>query len=418
MKRLLMVAFHYPPLAGSSGIQRALRFVQHLPAVGWEPLVLSAHPMAYERVSSDLDAVAPNAVVRRAIALDTARHFAIAGRYPGSWARPDRWISWKFDGVRQGMKLIQEFKPSAIWSTYPIATAHVIAGALHQRTGLPWIADFRDPMAQDGYPDDPLTWQSFKAIEQHAAARASACMFTTPSALKSYQSRYPHAAARMSLLENGYDEESFARIAGTTASDAEGPLSPGVITLLHSGIVYPSERDPTQLFAALALLKNGGVAAEFPLRVRFRAPIHDRLLTDLATRYDVKDMVEILPPVSYEVALREMLRADALLILQAANCNEQIPAKLYEYLRAGRPIVCLSDPAGDTCQVLRHAGIDPGARLDDAADIASFIERVLRRDRLSLLASRSAIASASREGRARQLAAQLDALTATAEVSA
>ena len=43
-----MVAFHFPPLAGSSGIQRTLRFVQHLPALGWEPIVLSAHPRAYE----------------------------------------------------------------------------------------------------------------------------------------------------------------------------------------------------------------------------------------------------------------------------------------------------------------------------------------------------------------------------------
>lgn len=30
MKRILMIAYHFPPLAGSSGIQRTLRFVQHL----------------------------------------------------------------------------------------------------------------------------------------------------------------------------------------------------------------------------------------------------------------------------------------------------------------------------------------------------------------------------------------------------
>ena len=41
MKRVLMVAYHFPPLAGSSGIQRTLRFVQHLPALGWQPLVLN-----------------------------------------------------------------------------------------------------------------------------------------------------------------------------------------------------------------------------------------------------------------------------------------------------------------------------------------------------------------------------------------
>ena len=85
--RVLMVAYHFPPLAGSSGIQRTLRFAQHLPAFGWQPLVLSANPRAYERTSDDLNAdVATGTVVRRAFALDTARHLSFMGRYIGAMA--------------------------------------------------------------------------------------------------------------------------------------------------------------------------------------------------------------------------------------------------------------------------------------------------------------------------------------------
>ena len=81
MKRVLMVAYHFPPLAGSSGIQRTLRFVQHLPRFGWEPAVLTVHPCAYERTSPDLASEVGNDVlVRRAYGLDTARHLSIAGR--------------------------------------------------------------------------------------------------------------------------------------------------------------------------------------------------------------------------------------------------------------------------------------------------------------------------------------------------
>ena len=146
MKRVLMIAYHFPPLAGSSGIQRTLRFVQHLPAFGWEPAVLTTHPRAYERTSTDLMADVPDGtVVRRAFALDTARHLQIAGRYASWMARPDRWISWRFDGVRQGMALIKQFKPDVIWSTYPIASAHVIASDLHRKTGVPWIAEPASP---------------------------------------------------------------------------------------------------------------------------------------------------------------------------------------------------------------------------------------------------------------------------------
>ena len=70
MKSVLMIAYHFPPLAGSSGIQRTLRFVQHLPSHGWQPLVLSADPRAYEQTSDDLMTdVPPGTVVRRAFAL-------------------------------------------------------------------------------------------------------------------------------------------------------------------------------------------------------------------------------------------------------------------------------------------------------------------------------------------------------------
>ena len=72
MKQVLMVAFHFPPLAGSSGIQRTLRFAAHLPSFGWQPTVLTAHPRAYERTSQDLmSEVGPDVAVERAFALDT-----------------------------------------------------------------------------------------------------------------------------------------------------------------------------------------------------------------------------------------------------------------------------------------------------------------------------------------------------------
>ena len=70
-KRVLLIAYHYPPLRGSSGIQRALRFSQYLREFGWEPIVLTAHPRAYQDKSEDLLAdVPPGVIVERAFALD------------------------------------------------------------------------------------------------------------------------------------------------------------------------------------------------------------------------------------------------------------------------------------------------------------------------------------------------------------
>ena len=411
LRRVLMVAYHFPPLAGSSGIQRTLRFVQHLPALGWQPLVLTADPRAYERTSPDLLPDVPEGtVVRRAFALDTARQLSWKGRYLDAMARPDRWMSWRFDGVRQGLQLIREFKPELIWSTYPIPTAHRIGLELHRRSGLPWVADFRDPMAQDGYPADPRLWAAYKELESRTAAAAARCVFTTPGAAREYRERYPERAERMVVIENGYDEESFARV--EAAGVPVAPLIPGAVTLLHSGVVYSQERDPTQLLEALQRLKTCGAIAADNFRIRFRASAAEDLLHGLAKRLDVDDLIETLPPTPYAEALHEMRCADGLLLMQSAGCNEQIPAKSYEYLRAGRPILGLTDPAGDTAGVLRQAGLSAIHPLDQTDAIASgLLEFVsaLRAGRAAA-ASAQAVREASRHGRSHALAALFDSL--------
>lgn len=408
--RVLMVAYHFPPLAGSSGIQRTLRFVQHLPKLGWQPLVLTANPRAYERTSDDLNADIPaETVVRRAFALDTARHLSIAGRYVGAMARPDRWVSWRHDAVRVGLQMIREYRPSVIWSTYPIATAHLIGAALHRRSGLPWIADFRDPMAQDGYPSDPLTLARYVEIERETLALAARSIFTTRGAAREYARRYPQAAARIELIENGYDEETFA--AAEAGLPDRGPLNPGCLTLLHSGIVYPSERDPTQLMQALQQLAAAGTLRAGELKVRFRASSHDAMLAALAQQHGVTDFIELLPPVGYRDALAEMLRADALLVMQASNCNEQVPAKVYEYLRSGRSVLALTDPAGDTADLLRRSGITACARLDRAGEIAALLAAFRAGELPGARANPDAVTAASRYGRAKTLVRTLELLT-------
>ena len=407
-----MIAYHFPPLVGSSGIQRTLRFVQHLPTFGWQPLVLSADPRAYERTSEDLMADVPaGTVVRRAFALDTARHLQVAGRYLGWMARPDRWIGWKFDAVRQGLKLIAEFKPDVIWSTYPIATAHVIASALHRKTGIPWIADFRDPMAQEEYPADPLTRQSYRDIEADAATNTSYCVFTTPGAARIYRQRYPDAAERMVVLENGYDEESFAALPGVATTVAVNhDVATRPMVLLHSGIVYPWERDPTQFFAALGRLRQDGALTPKDLLVRFRASVHDDFLRNLAQSHGAQDFIELCRAIPYREALAEMLSVDALLVMQASNCNEQIPAKIYEYLRAGKPILGLTDPVGDTAGVLRQAGLQDIARLDSVDEIIAMLPGLVRRWRAgdAALPDPVAVGHAARRGRSQALANLLD----------
>lgn len=354
MRRVLLIAFHYPPMHGSSGLQRTYRFAQYLGEFGWQPTVLSIDPRAYTATSasaSDLE----NVEVCRAFGVDSARYFSLFGRYPGFIARPDRWVSWWLGGVFSGLKLIRSFRPDVLWSTYPIATAHLIGHTLAKRSGLPWVADFRDPMAHDGYPEDAATWQSFLRVEQKVFSLATAATFTTAGAQAFYRQRYPATRTKFHQIENGYDEDAFAT--AESRLPAAHPAGAGRIVLLHSGIVYPEWRNPQMFFRAIRLLADEGHPAVQRLCVRFRAAAHDEFVAQLAREENVSDFMELQPDVDYIEALTEMMTVEGLLLLQNAECNAQVPAKFYEYLRAGKPILALTDLQGDTARLLRgHTG--------------------------------------------------------------
>lgn len=412
VKRVLMIAFHFPPVKISSGIQRTLRFAQYLPENGWTPIVLAPHPRAYAATSDeDMGSALQNMKVCRTFALDTGKHLRIGGYYPRLAAVPDRWVSWWLGAVPAGLNLIRKFRPQAIWSTYPIATAHLIGLALHRLSGIPWLADFRDPMAQEGYPADPLIWKSFDWIEKRVARNASAATFTTPGALREYQRRYPEVGEKFVLIENGYDENAFAEAHTGQALSSFKQGEP--FTLVHSGTLYPEERDPRRFFEALAQLLRSDDTLPRLLRVVLRATGHDAYLQELIDRYGIQSIVTLAPPLPYTLALREMLTADGLLILQAANCNEQIPAKLYECLRARRPILGLTHPAGDTGKALIAAGIDTIAPLDSVPLIRIAITRFIEllKTGKAPIVNDAIICAASRRGRTVSLAGLLDRIS-------
>ena len=176
------------------------------------------------------------------------------------------------------------------------------------------------------------------------------------------------------MIFNGYDEESFQR----AESASRLPRTDPRLMFVHSGVLYPVERDPRPFLDAMAALKQKQVIASNTVRVVFRASAHDDVIRPLIAERGVQDLVHLESSLPYTTALQELLSADGLLLFQAANCNHQIPAKLYEYLRSGRPIFALTDARGDTAATLRAAGINAIADLADANDIARSFEQFLQ----------------------------------------
>lgn len=409
MKRILMIAYHFPPIQGSSGVQRTLRFSQYLPEFGWEPVVLTVHPRAYPNTS--YDQIDENkAAVHRAFALDTAKHLSLMKRYPRMLALPDRWSSWLIGAIPSGLYLINKYRPDAIWSTYPIATAHLIGLYLSRLTSIPWIADFRDPMVQTDYPIEPLVRRTYQWIEKKTVAHCQHVVLTTPSTLEDYQLRFPGIASKkFSFIENGYDEVIFSE-AEKNCSRSTHKNKPFV--LVHSGLIYSSERNPVQFLDALSLLQQQGLIGSDTFKVVLRATYNDNYIHDLINQYRLESIVFLEPPVSYQEALSEMLAADGLLIIQAANCNSQIPAKLYEYLRARRPILALTDLNGDTARKLLSLDINTIAQLNSKEDIAYKLLEFIRsaKKNAAPVASMEKVMLNSRKARTEELANLLESV--------
>src|ERR1700745_2495876 len=80
-KKILLIAFHFPPFGAGSGVHRAANFEQYLPENGWRPYVLTANPRAYESRSARESGDNSGLSVFRTFALDAQRHLSFKGHY-------------------------------------------------------------------------------------------------------------------------------------------------------------------------------------------------------------------------------------------------------------------------------------------------------------------------------------------------
>lgn len=410
-KHLLLIPFHFPPIQGSTGSLRSLAFARWLPESEWRVTVLTANQRAYPMVAAENDLlVAPSMTVIRGFAIDARRHLSFRGRYLKFMALPDRWVSWVIGAVWSGLRIIRNDRPDMIYTTYPIPSSHLIGFLLHKITGVPWVAEFRDPMVEVDYPADRTQRRIRVWIEMKIFKHARRIVVVTPSAKEYYAARSRKDSKFVVEIPNGFDEilkaDEYRDDTGNTGhSAASRPIN-----FLHSGILYGNERNPDQLFVAIADLKASGFFDKRKVKFVFRGSGSEDDFEKRVSDLGINELVEFRKSVSYREARHEMLQADVLLLLQGRVCNRQIPAKLYEYLALRKAVLCLADPAGDTASQIKSLGLGESAPLEDSdaikSHLSAFISEYLRGS--PKLLDDDALAVLSRRSRAKELASLLD----------
>ncbi len=359
MKHALFVAFHYPPEASSSGVLRTLKYTRYLAELGWRTTVIAPDVGAYSIVDPELERQIPSTTrVVRTRFLNTKRHLAINGVYPAILAVPDRWIGWLPWGVAAGRRVLREDPFDLVYSTSPHATAHLIARQIAKHSRKPWVADFRDPWIEEppepGTPSGPIATPLNRRLERRVVEDCSAIVTSTFHLRDTLAARYPTLRAdKVTAILNGYDEADFANLPASSRTDR------AELVILHAGSINSEFRNPIPLLRAARECADEGAIDLERVRFRFLGPGDYASSKELAAALDslsVRRSVEFLPRVPYSQSLAALADADLLLLLQASpDTVGLVPAKLYEYLRAQKPVLAVVSE-GATSEVLGLTG--------------------------------------------------------------
>jgi glycosyltransferase involved in cell wall biosynthesis len=340
------MAYWFPPDAWS-GAERPYRFFKYLRRYRYAANVIaSPHP----------EALPDEAISRVPTGQETSSVRAWSVITKGAerllpYGQESHWIP---AAVARATELLQQGDYSAVVSTSPPNATHLAAWWLRKRHSIKWIADLRDPIYGNPFHQSRYAKGYDRTLEKLVVTSADAVIANTDQAADVLRTRYPTIAEKIKVIWNGYDPD--AQIVAQPIPSRDHRL------LLHAGSIYGG-RQPSALLRAMDRLIRAGVLSAERFRVRLIGWI-DRTEGWLETcdfdRLTKEGWVEcvdhMLPK---QEAHNEMAAADGLLLLDLnkEGTGLQVPAKLFEYILIGRPILALSTRGSPTETILRQSGI-------------------------------------------------------------
>ena len=365
---------------------RVIKACKFLPEFGWQPTVLTVKEgfnYAYdysllEKLPKDLKIIrsryfsplmwwdersqpseAPNSgSPRRASAGKTKGDNASAGS-PLSRAKmfirnmlslPDSHNFWVPFAVAKGISVIRHEKIDVILSTSPPASTHVIGYLLSLLSGRPLVIDYRDLWTQhEGYHFRQLPWlfrNIDRWLEQRVLNRARAIATATDefSELVRQNNRFKRPES-VATITNGIDPDDFAGIKFPDKKNEK-------FTLLHLGSLY-GNRNPKFFFRALDewLKRTPGAQEKTCVLFYGNTPGYDSVVK--GTR--LESVVQFKGHVPQHEILPKLWQSDMLLLILGFHPGGAgvMPAKLFEYVCTGRPILAFV-PEGVAAKVIRE----------------------------------------------------------------
>jgi glycosyltransferase involved in cell wall biosynthesis len=388
VNRVLVVSYFYPPFS-SVGATRVSKMTRYLRDAGWTPHVLTVDQCDYPRTLPveipdesitrapqmfDLASIPRTLVGRRRLATDR-----VAPRQSKYWAMlwtiglayrhlicfPDGQIGWKRSAIARGVQLVREFKPDIILSSSLPNTSHLVARAIAQQAGVPWVAELRDLWTENHNFRRVQPLRAFEArLERSVLMDADALVTVSEVWAERLRAQFGRPTF---VVPNGFDPNDYPR---------DPRPDTGMFRLVYTGMFYDGRQNPDPLFHAVRQLADSGRIDPRWFRLQFvgqyLGPIRLR-----AEAFGISPFVEVGSPVPYLESLKLQSAATALLFLDWNNDKTEgwYSAKIYEYLGAGRPILSIGPTHTVVARLLARTGA--GEAASSTEQVVSLLQRWL-----------------------------------------
>lgn len=410
-RRVLLISYTFPPVGGA-GVQRVAKFAKFLPQCGWKVSVLTAAnpsvPLFDQSLLSDLPR---NAVIRRAKTWEPGYALKATLASPGntrstaacpraaSWSpkqwikaglrrvasfvlQPDPQILWKRNAVWAGLRLLAEMRHDVILVSGPPFSAFLIGYELSHRTGLPLVVDYRDEWdLSNRYWEskqlDRVSCAVQRRMQRKVLRSASAVVATTQASTRALREACQRAGshAQVDCVYNGFDPDDFS----SPATPSYFMQTSGTVRLAYLGTLWALTTIAPLVRAMILLSKTEPEAAA---RIRLvvvgrRMPAEQKLLDQLR---QLHLQVEEHDYVDHSEAIAIMSAADQLCVTLAdlPGAERVLPAKVFEYLAARRPILAIA-PRGELWEILQRFSESSTFAPADISGITAYLRALVCR---------------------------------------
>ena len=392
-KRILIIAYYWPP-AGGGGVQRWLKFVKYLHNSDWQPVVFVPENADYPVYDETLLSEIPEGVevIRCPIfepyrALRTIMGKGDSGISAGfirsekgptlmerlmAWVRgniliPDARMFWIRPASNFLLKYLKENPVDLIVSTGPPHSMHLIARRVHRKTGVSWLADFRDPWVNMDNADKfrMSAWAKRRHEELERSVLREATVVNTVSWSWSREYEKIRGGA-VQVLTNGFDHLDFEgrKIEATDK-----------FIIGHYG-TFGDDRNAPALWRALSRLVNESEEFKNRMIIRLVGPTDGIVLEDLK-RHGLAEHMEYIPYVQHDKVLDLMLTPQLMLVILNQNSNEEgrVPGKIFEYVATGNQVLGLGSVTSDCARIITESESGSMIAFHDEERIYEFIKQ-------------------------------------------